>query len=130
MKLFGQLSKGGAVWTATLFEKQDDWMSVRREVGEITGEEMLAGCDVDNLLENLWASLKTPCRYLEMNLMLASGKVVRIASSFDRNGSKVLKVEFDRTTFPSGLKGRWVDVVFEKEPVSGKEGKKRRSRAG
>lgn len=114
----------------SLFDSAESVKSQQVETGAITGEEMLAGCDVDDLVEKIWLMQRTKCSYFEMNLMLSSGKVVQIAASFDGVRSRVLKVEFDRTTFPSGLKGRWVDVVFEKEPVSGKEGKKRRSRAG
>jgi hypothetical protein len=131
MKHFGQLSNGGAVWTLMLFNTQDSVKYESIEVGAITGEEMHAGCDVDDLMERIWSMPRTGCCcYVEMNLMLVSGKVVKIASSFAGKRSRVLRVDFDRSTFPSGLKGRWVDVVFEKEAVSGKEGKKRSKRAG
>jgi hypothetical protein len=131
MKHFGQLSNGGAVWTVKMFNTQESLKYEHIEIGAMSGEEMHAGYDVDLLVERVWRMPRpVGCCYLEMNLMLVSGKVVKIEASFDGGRSRVLKVEFDRSTFPSGLKGRWVDVVFEKEAVSGKEGKKRSKRSG
>jgi hypothetical protein len=130
MKNFGQLSKGGAIWTVKMFPHEHSLMYEHMEVGAITGEEMREGYDVDLLIERVWRMPRSVgCLYLEMNLMLVSGKVVKIEASFEGGRSRVLKVDFDRSTFPSGLKGRWVDVVFEKEAVGGKEGKKGSKRA-
>ena len=132
MKHFGQLSNGGAVWTAMFFNSQKSVKYDRIEIGEITGSELMSGVDIDQMIEQFWGQLKQSdtCNFIEMYLMLISGKVVKIQSSFDGKRVRVLKVEFDRTTFPSGLKGRWVDDVLKEDSVSGKEGKKRSKRAG
>lgn len=120
MDFYGQLSNGGAVWTLMLFNTQDSLKYERIEVGTITGEEMHGGCDVDDLVERIWPMIRPGrCTYLELNLMLVSGKVVKVQASFDGKRVRVIKVDFDRTTFPSGLKGRWVDVVFDR-PIRGR----------
>ena len=125
MKSIGELSHGSAVWAARFFESQDSLRAYRYQVGSITGEEMLAGCDVDKLVADVWTIIPSgKSQYMELHLMLVSGRVVKIRSLFDGRHSTVLDVVFDPSAFPSGLMGRWVDAVFaEKGAVRGKKTK-------
>ena len=117
MKCFGQISNGAAIWTVMFFNTQESLKYEQLQCGTIGGDELFAGCDVDELVEKIWKIEESgQCSFMQMNLMMISGKLVRIQSSFDGKKVRVLRVDFDHSTFPSGLKGRWVDVVFD-QPI-------------
>lgn len=113
------ISHGSACWMARVLESIDSFKILESRVGVISGDKMLAGVDVDAFIADVWASVGLS-GYMALNLMLVSGRVVKIDSLTDAAGCQVLSVRHDETTFPSGLTGRWVDSLIVQKPKRSK----------
>jgi hypothetical protein len=116
MKLIRTMNNGGgtavthgsACWTAIFLESLDSYKVIETRVGVISGDDLRDGVDVDSFIVGIWNAADAS-GYMELRLMLCSGKVVTIDSVKDSAGCQVLSVRHDEKTFPSGLTGRWVD---------------------
>ncbi len=115
MKLIRTMDNGGtavthgsACWMAMFLGTMDSHKAIESRAGIISGDDLCGGVDIDAFIAGVWSSFGQS-GYMELRLMLCSGKVVNIDSVKDATGCQVLSVRHDQTTFPSGLTGRWVD---------------------
>lgn len=102
------VTHGSACWMATFLESLDSYKVLDTRVGVISGNDIYHGVDVDSFISDIWNAVRLS-GYMELRLMLSSGKVVTIGSVKGSTDSRVMFVRHDETTFPSGLTGRWVD---------------------